>query len=128
MASYLQEKGRPFDVSDIRKPNIYDVIDRMQAEARTSITLEELIDIFSWQHRIYLIKDFMLRRLKGYAQRRWWQERNAALNRGDNVTVSSMDEEFEVKRNLLKTWQGSSPLKPDLCIPKLAENAFVERP
>lgn len=100
MAKYLQDKGRPLDVSDIRQQSIHDVIDRMQAEGRASITLDELIDVFSHQHRISLIKDFMLRRLEDYAQRRWWQERNEALQLGDNDKVRSMEEEFNAKKQL----------------------------
>jgi hypothetical protein len=62
-AKYLENKGWPFDVSKLREPNIHDVIDRMRSEGRESITLEELLDIFSRQHRIYLMKGFILKRL-----------------------------------------------------------------
>src|SRR6266702_976855 len=97
MANYLEAKGRPFDVSEIREPNIYDVIDRMQYEGRDSITREELIDLFSPQHQIYLIKGFMLTRLRRYADRRWWRERKAALEQGDNDRAKAMDEDFKAK-------------------------------
>jgi hypothetical protein len=42
-----------------------------QNEGRDCITLEELMDIFVHQDRIYLIKTSMLNRLSRNAERRW---------------------------------------------------------
>jgi hypothetical protein len=66
IAQYLRNKSQPFDVSDIREPNIQDVIDRMKNEGRDCITLEELMDIFVHQDRIYLIKTSMLKEARPF--------------------------------------------------------------
>jgi hypothetical protein len=94
IAQYLRNRSQPFDVSDIREPNIQDVIDRMQNEGRDCITLEELMDIFVHQDRIYLIKTSMLNRLSRNAERRWWRERNAA----DPAKAKAMDTELRAKQ------------------------------
>jgi hypothetical protein len=100
LAQYVRSKDRPFDVSDIREPSIQDVIDRMQNERRNCITLDELIDIFVHQDRIYLIKISMLNRLSRNAERRWWRERNAA----GPAKVAAMDAELRAKQESISVY------------------------
>src|SRR3989344_6691484 len=100
MLDYLTGKKMRLNVTYFRKKDLGDVIEEMQSNNDKTISLKKLIEIYSYENQIADMRNIAIEQISKTQRKRWWRQRNLALDKGDYKTCKEMQNQFEEKSEI----------------------------
>lgn len=100
IAEYLLKKQFFFNISNFRLKDLGDIISEMQHGNSKSISINKLIDIYSYQNQIVAIRGHMISKLVHVERIRWWRKYRKLLET-DYTRAREFHNEFQKKNKIV---------------------------